>query len=452
MKKLLILLLILLNLFITTNITNKVSAVNTADTTIYTSVLEDLEKDKNFNKDNYKKNTSDNSISIITLAESADNKLFVYTFQPNGLKDMYASSINITTDAIFDYSNYKLKFISQEELFFKYEVEDIFILPDLEERTYLVSSIFRNFNSKIDSNNTPTNPISEIAYAVGKSYSFSNYNGNYITNESIVDIINVTEKFCGKVRFYDGFFLSNTDCDAHFIAFDSDKKIDNLFKVKVSYVSNYMKCRESVLGKFYDKKTISSNNKEIWVNYKEKVSYRGQSSFSNSYTWDSILSIDNFITTMADYDAYYTKDNESYKINTESLALLKSKKWVVFYDKTTYLRNPIYYPSSDGTQSLDYFANFYYHNTDITLLQLYFETEGVTYNLGVVDNKVSEQEKPINEQDKIDWLAILLFFLLCVGVLIVYGFCIRYLSNPLSIFIGLIIDFFIWLFKLFKRS
>ena len=42
--------------------------------------------------------------------------------------------------------------------------------------------------------------------------------------------------------------------------------------------------------------------------------------------------------------------------------------------------------------------------TDVTILRLKFETDGKTYNLGVVDNKQQGDGKPDNGQQKLNWL------------------------------------------------
>ena len=56
------------------------SGVAFAATSVYSDVLEDLQKDESFDKTLYPSSASDNSISIITLAESIDNELLVYTY------------------------------------------------------------------------------------------------------------------------------------------------------------------------------------------------------------------------------------------------------------------------------------------------------------------------------------------------------------------------------------
>ena len=55
-----------------------------AESVTYTNVLEDLRKDSSFDTGNYPANTTDYTLQVIQLAESADRELFVYVYQPSG--------------------------------------------------------------------------------------------------------------------------------------------------------------------------------------------------------------------------------------------------------------------------------------------------------------------------------------------------------------------------------
>ena len=89
-----------------------------ADTQIvYTTALEDLSKNNAFNENDYPANANDYIIEVITIAESEDNELFVYTYQPAQYNN--ATSINIATELTVqndivkkDYDNYKLEYLN----------------------------------------------------------------------------------------------------------------------------------------------------------------------------------------------------------------------------------------------------------------------------------------------------------------------------------------------------
>ena len=63
----------------------------------YTYVLYDLQKDSKFNELDYPEKTDDYSLQVIQIAESVDDELFVYVYQPSGkTADLRATSINIS--------------------------------------------------------------------------------------------------------------------------------------------------------------------------------------------------------------------------------------------------------------------------------------------------------------------------------------------------------------------
>ena len=79
---------------------------------------------------------------------------------------------------------------------------------------------------------------------------------------------------------------------------------------------------------------------------------------------------------------------------------------------------------------------------DVTILRLKFETDGVTYNLGVIDNKQSgDPDTPINEEhynfEPTDLLKIILIIIALVLLLIILAPILPY-----------IIKFVIWLITL----
>ena len=90
----------------------------------YTNVLDDLQKDTNFNADYYPVIENDYSLKVIQIAESNEQDLFVYVYQPcSPNEDLKATSINIsmTIGAYLSYKNYSLMFINQQGCFVKYK-------------------------------------------------------------------------------------------------------------------------------------------------------------------------------------------------------------------------------------------------------------------------------------------------------------------------------------------
>lgn len=94
----------------------------------YSEVLSDLRKSENFNMSDYPARQDDYSLKVITLAESEDNELFVYVYQPSGeSKALRASSINISlgTGDDLSYKNYKLRFINCEDCSINTSLRDL---------------------------------------------------------------------------------------------------------------------------------------------------------------------------------------------------------------------------------------------------------------------------------------------------------------------------------------
>ena len=70
---------------------------------------------------------------------------------------------------------------------------------------------------------------------------------------------------------------------------------------------------------------------------------------------------------------------------------LKGKKWVLRFAETSY--------SLSGYSTTGSTFESYTLVGDVTILRLKFETDGITYNLGVIDNKQSGSKDPSNETD-----------------------------------------------------
>ena len=201
----------------------------------YTSVLDDLQQDENFDVTSYPYITEDYSLQVITIAESVNDELFVYVYQPAGPAiTLEAASINISTDAenVDTYHNYTLSTLSIAGVFQKYKVND-FSLPENEERVYEISSILRPFNEKIDKAPAEGQTIDEVSYAVGKRFKI-NDDGMSVVD---VELITVTDKYVGFMRYSTPNIFARTGCDVHFVAFSTDKKIDMLLEADVYYQS-----------------------------------------------------------------------------------------------------------------------------------------------------------------------------------------------------------------------
>lgn len=379
--------------------------VSHAEEASYSDVLDDLQKDSTFDSNNYPVVATDFSLKIIQLAESADKELFVYVYQPCGKQDMQASSINISTTSYADIkpSNYKLKYMNSNRVFFKYVVEGITV-SDAEARYYGVTSIYRPFNKAYgDKEPSGGNTVSEVPFNVSKEYRFSTINGNPVTATVDIETIEITDKFVGLVRYLDGFaFWSNGACDSHFVAFDTNKPIDKLVEADVAWVQQtYWNDMEGALhpgitwgDKEQKEKTLSETD--------DTVHYTGGGLLAGSYSWDRIQSIDDFVASVdleqTVYSGAVLDIKVASKLTDEGKQALKNKKWVLRFAETEY----------EYTRVNDYVGNTVVARYDrerctfvgdVTILRLKFITDGVTYNLGVIDNKQTGSNKPINDTE-----------------------------------------------------
>ena len=361
----------------------------------YTNVLEDLQRDSSFSKENYPENATDYSLQIIQLAESSDKELFVYVYQPTGqLKGLVASSINISTtinDAI-SYHNYKLELLNADGVFFKYKVSD-FAVKDDAVRYYAITSVYRKWDKTIDPATGNDNTVTEVNYNVSKQYAFGTINGKPYVNCVDIDTIVVTDKFVGYVRYKDGFKLYVGACDSHFVAFNTDKPIDKLLEADVYYTTqSYDWSSAPFVGV---KETFGTKTDEYaYLKYTDKVEHSGGGLFAGTYKWDRIQTIDDFIKGENRENIYHgavLDVKTSSKLTDEALTELKGKKWVLRFAETNYSLSG--YSTTGST-----FENYTLVG-DVTILRLKFETDGITYNLGTIDNKQTGGKDPSNKTD-----------------------------------------------------
>ena len=360
----------------------------------YSGVLDDLKKDGSFDESFYPVSADDYSLKLIQIAESADGELFLYVYQPSGqAKNLKASSINISTtinDEI-SYRNYKVRLLNSSGVFYKYIVQDFMVLSE-PTRYYAISSIYRPFDESIDKQAGDGNTVTEVNYPVNKQYCFSEINGKPYCNVVDIETITVTDKFVGFVRYMDGFKLYVGACDSHFVAFNTDKPIDKLLEADVYYTTQ--KYSYSFVPFAGENHTFGEKSDEYaYLKYTDKVEHSGGGLFAGTYKWDRIETVEQFIAendlTQNVYSGAVIDVNVANKITDEGKAALQGKKWVLRFAETSYSLNSGY----GSTTSFSTMVG------DVTILRLKFETDGVTYNLGVIDNKQTGGDEPINEEE-----------------------------------------------------
>ena len=341
----------------------------------YSNVMTDLQKDESFNPESYPTKENNYSLQVIQIAESVNKELFVYVYAPSA--KVTATSINIST-AINDslkYINYGLTLSSSYGTLSKYMVNELTVKADAL-RYYDISSIFRKWNADYDKGTGNDNTIQEVSFEVGQRWTACTVDGNITYANSSIETILITSKYVDFIRYMNGFFLWSNSCDSHYVAFDTDKSIEKLMEADLQYVTRTWSETKAIAGLIGNKTYGDYITNNITLTYSQKASNNPNNVIQgNKYTWDRIQSVDDFIATESITDD--TKSN------------LQGKKWVLRFYESEYNRGGGVGGSSisSGTEV-----------SEVTILRLKFETDGVVYNLGVVDNKQSGDEKPGNLQ------------------------------------------------------
>lgn len=432
--------------------------------TEYSNVLDDLQKDESFSASNYPvirdpQNENYGMLSVIQVAESVDKELFIYVYQPSGqTKKLKASSINISLSRSYsiDVHNYKLEYCNSDGVFYKYKVCGLTVKED-ETRYYTIVSILRPFDESIDEQASGDNTITEVVYDVSKEYCLADINGTSYTNCFEIETIRVTDKFVGYVYYPSGFLSFNNPCHSHFVAFNTDKPIDRLLEAKVYYTHQDYNYRYEKNGIFDLTGTKTETygsiiDEEVSLKYTDKAEYDQGGWFGQVYTWDRIQTVEDFIDTEDREKVYHmigfditTRSN----LTDEALTELQGKKWVLRFVETS-----SYYSDAGNSADGSVIDTRYGYTMvgDVSILELKFETDGIVYHLGVIDNKQTGSRDPVNEWDttitpstKRLWhilaiLAVLVLCLLLIPILTpLIGLVINIISLPFK-FIG-------WLFR-----
>lgn len=374
----------------------------------YSSVMEDLQKDKDFNANNYVSNENDYTLDVIQIAESSTGELFVYVYQPSGsFRNLVATSINISK-TIYEnlhYVNYTLTLLNSYSVFYKYKVDNFEILGDLV-RYYEISSIMREYIEGVDKKLNNDNTISEIGIEVAKRFTASTSDNNVSYTNTGVEVVTITDKFNTTLRYSDGYWLAVWDkTDRHVVAFSTDWQIDKLFEVDMSFVTkDYTITNVAILPfdiwNIQVAKTYSNEQTHnITITSSQKTSNNANGVFGYKHEWNRIESASDFLNNNSD-------------LSDKTIDNVKNKDWVLSFYETEWKKyDHMAVPTSWGVEV-----------SDVVILRLKFETEGVVYNLGVVDSKqtASSLLGNIQTMDKYkEMIQVVLMLVLLVLVVVV---------------------------------
>lgn len=395
---------------------NKVSAES-----VYTNVLEDLRKSSEFKESDYTFNKQDYSLDVITISESVNNELFVYVYQPSAnFADLRATSISMAYkgETSLDYNIYNLNYINSNGVFYKYVVNG-YTVSNSTTREYEITEIFREFNIFYgDEELVNSNTTNEVAFPVAKHFEFNTVNGQNSLTVSDLDYIKVTDKYVGFVRyFHSDFWEFEIALDNHFIAFSTDKVMDDLLEADVYFKSQLV--TKNINDLFVDYGEVITNR--AYLKKGDELKHFNSTGIFNrkqiAHSWKTIQTVEEFIDTenfQYMFDSGVITKTENYTLSDKSIAEIKSKQWVLRFAET---------PIGDLDLALWMLPEWHYIISEVSVLRLKFKTDGVIYNLGVVDNKTTGSQMPDNEHtatyDFIPAVKVVLSLLLFVVVILI---------------------------------
>ena len=128
-------------------------------------------------------------------------------------------------------------------------------------------------------------------------------------------------------------------------------------------------------------------NQNKTYTYEDKIDYEVATGliFTKKYNWKRVQSVESFITEVESDKNLKVSFTENAKNN------VKNKQWVLRFYESEYKDNATYVGPL-LTKRIETGTDV----EQVTILRLKFETNGVVYNLGVVDNKQTGDDEPGN--------------------------------------------------------
>lgn len=406
----------------------------------YSNALDDLKIDSNFNMDHYPALPGYTTIEVIQIAESESGELFIYTYQPGNETTHYkAMYINMSLQHVSDknISNklYSLTWLNSDGVFDKYIVDDFKISSD-EYRYYNITSIYREYDSQVDSSSESESldGVRCKAFPVAQLWCLYYYNGVLTYEMEKVNYVEYTNWASGSIRYDEGFKFYLDRCDSWYVGFSIDNfKVDKIFEADIMYtieeyelLTGYGTTNEPVL---ISRNTLPKTLSEFDTGFND-----GDGLLGKKYTWNRICSVSDFIEEVE-------KDTNEEIPTDELVNLLKCDFVFRFLETPNTVTN---YTVNTGYE--------YSIITDIGLLRLHFLSEGKIYNLGCVGDLVSADNIPdmevtagdnLKNHAEDNPLLVIIITLLFISVIINLFPSLKFLFDSLVTFLKLILSLFI---------
>lgn len=349
--------------------------------------------DTDFDINQYPVVDNDYSLNVVQIAESTNKDLLVYVYQPCGeLKNLRASSIRISTmvDDNAEWLDYSLTYVESEQTIYKYRVNGLRVKLD-NERYYDISAISRQWDKSIDLSSGTDMTINEVSYRVGQLWTVSTLiDGSITYSMRVTDVVELTDLYANSIRYPAGHkFYGDKACDIFYVGFSSDHDIDKLKEADVDFT--YYKYT-------YETGAVNVGPLKIPNSDVHKIAYlkADETTEYGSYSWKWIQSSSAFL------------DSEGKNLSSAAKEKIKKQQWVLLYfgcELSIVPVGPVARPTGYSYRG--------YTTESVSVLRLNFEYDGVTYNLGVVSDKVTPAVPlpPISE-DPLDWFKAILQWLM----------------------------------------
>lgn len=391
--------------------------VSYAATSNYSNVLDDLRKDENFDFNDYPNVDNDFSLQVIQIAESMGGELFLYVYQPAAhYLPLTATSVNMSlSEEVDGTALFHLSLVSSEGVLQKYRVDGVRVSSD-EVRYYNITSIYRDWIKGIDEETGNDNIDKEVYFPVSKIFTAStSENGEINYSCKDTEVVQIIDPYVDFLAFGHGVTWSNfwgsllgitNYTDVHYIAFSTDLKIDILEQADVTYTTQ----------SYYGRRGDYSYGSVSEPQYKTLTKEDYGTAVDGAVEWKCIQKTEDFIKTAGLTGAAKTEVEKS--------------QYVLIFLQTpfsTEQRSSLsgHYNYDDGTKV-----------SHVSILRLQFETDGVSYNLGAVMDKLEGDDIAGNKPEPFDfwaWLSNLLGIPEWAAKLIVYGIGALIILAPILI-------------------
>ena len=403
-KKNLILTILLLFVSLFICLSSNIRVVHADNNTIYSNVLDDLKVDENFNQDKYIEDANNNNLQIIQIAESENKELFIYIYQPN-ISDNYnltPTTISIST-GINDNAKwelYNLTLLNSNNTLFKYKVEELVVKEDAL-RYYDITEMHRKFIKGLDAETGNDNIVNEVAIKVAQLWTVCTVEDNSFYNLKETEVVEIKDKFVGFVRYKNNTapsWINKDSVDSHFVAFRTDKNIDKLLEADVEFSSQICITNSDL---FVKDKFGAINKEDVKLTYDKKIEIKPDNNHflwnTNKYSFNEIQTVNEFFESVNLTNTY---EHGLFNVTTvstlseASINRIKGMQYVLRFANTDY----------DHFESAALAGPVIIKDTftiieNVTILRLKFEHDSVTYNLGIVDNKQTGSNNPVNKTD-----------------------------------------------------